>query len=114
MDHAAHGSSVVTEVLHSVTLRTVWLQELNEMRVRIARIRRLFVEKLKERGVTQDFSFIKEQKGMFSFSGLSKEQVAVLRELHSIYIVDSGRINVAGITERNIDTLSSAIADVLP
>ena len=110
----AHGSSVVTEVLQSVTLRKVWLQELNEMRVRIDSIRRLFVEKLKEHGVTQDFSFIKEQKGMFSFSGLSKEQVAVLRESHSIYIVDSGRINVAGITERNIDTLSSAIADVLP
>lgn len=109
----AHGSSVVTEVLQSVTLRNVWLQELNEMRVRIDSIRRLFVEKLKERGVTQDFSFIKEQKGMFSFSGLSKEQVAALRELHSIYIVDSGRINVAGITETNIDILSSAIADVL-
>ena len=58
-------------------------------------------------------SFSKEQKGMFSFSGLSKEQVTVLRESHSIYIVDSGRINVAGITETNIDILSSAIADVL-
>jgi aspartate/tyrosine/aromatic aminotransferase len=76
-------------------------------------MRKLFVEKLREKGVSQDFSFIEKQKGMFSFSGLTKEQVLRLRENYSIYIVNSGRINVAGITTNNIDYLIEAISKVL-
>jgi aspartate/tyrosine/aromatic aminotransferase len=76
-------------------------------------MRELFVQTLTARGVQQDFSFIANQRGMFSFSGLNPSQVAKLREDHSIYIVGSGRVNVAGMTEANIDRLCKAIATVL-
>ncbi|MCB0148702.1 MAG: aminotransferase class I/II-fold pyridoxal phosphate-dependent enzyme, partial [Caldilineaceae bacterium] len=66
-----------------------------------------------EKGVTQDFSFIANQRGMFSFSGLTPDQVKALRERYAIYIVGSGRISVAGMTEGNMEYLCSAIADVL-
>lgn len=91
----------------------MWQDELTEMRKRIGAMRKLFVESLKTIGAKQDFSFITKQKGMFSFSGLNKEQVQKLREKHGIYIVDSGRINVAGMTEDNIVALCTAIAGVL-
>ncbi len=71
------------------------------------------VQKLQALGVNQDFSFINSQNGMFSFSGLNKEQVARLKSEFGVYIVGSGRINVAGITTGNIDALCSAIAKVL-
>ncbi len=70
-------------------------------------------ERLPMRGVGRDFSFITRQRGMFSFSGLTPEQVRRLRDEHAIYIVGSGRINVAGMTEENMVPLCSAIADVL-
>ena len=109
----AHGSAIVTEVLRDPELRTCWEEELDAMRERINSMRRLFVDKLKERGVTADFSFIERQRGMFSFSGLSGEQVKELRARDSIYIVGSGRINVAGLTEENIDRVCDGIARVL-
>ncbi len=83
------------------------------MRSRIKTMRNLMVQKLQELGVNQDFSFINSQNGMFSFSGLNKEQVARLKSEFGVYIVGSGRINVAGITTSNIDALCSAIAKVL-
>ena len=83
------------------------------MRERIRDIRARFVEELKALGVERDFSFLTRQKGMFSFSGLTKEQVETLREKNSIYIVGSGRINVAGLTESNIGTVCKAVAAVL-
>ncbi len=83
------------------------------MRDRINGTRAHFVEALEARGVDRDFSFILRQTGMFSFSGLTKDQVGKLRAEHSIYIVDSGRINVAGMTDANMDRLCAAIADVL-
>ena len=76
-------------------------------------MRHLFVETLNEKGVEQDFDFIARQRGMFSFSGLSAEQVKLLRDKYSIYAVGSGRINVAGMTEANMDYLCEDIADVL-
>ncbi len=109
----AHGAHIVHTILTNEDLRKEWEQEVKEMCSRIKTMRKLFVEKLKEKGVTQDFSFIEEQKGMFSFSGLTKEQVLRLREEFSIYIVNSGRINVAGITTDNIDRLVEAITQVL-
>lgn len=109
----AHGAYIVHTILSNEDLRKEWEQEVKEMCSRIKTMRKLFVEKLKEKGVTQDFSFIEEQKGMFSFSGLTKEQVLRLREEFSIYIVNSGRINVAGITTENIDRLAESIAKVL-
>ena len=83
------------------------------MRERIKTMRNLLVTKLKELGVNQDFSFINEQNGMFSFSGLNKEQVNKLKTQFGVYIVGSGRISVAGITTHNIDALCTAIAGVL-
>jgi len=109
----AHGANVVYTILSSDDLRKEWEQEVKDMCARIKDMRKLFVEKLREKGVSQDFSFIEKQKGMFSFSGLTKEQVLRLRENYSIYIVNSGRINVAGITTNNIDYLIEAISKVL-
>lgn len=109
----AHGSAIVTQVLSDASLRQQWVAELDGMRHRINEMRRLFVATLKERGVERDFSFIERQRGMFSFSGLNEDQVARLRQDYSIYIVGSGRINVAGITKSNIDRLCTAIAAVI-
>jgi len=108
-----HGGAIVETILGDAGLREEWRGELDAMRDRIHSVRCSFVDALESRGVDQDFSFIQNQKGMFSFSGLSPEQVEALRERHSIYIVGSGRINVAGITSSNIDTLCDAIAGVL-
>lgn len=109
----AHGALIVTAILNDDDLRSRWESEVIRMRDRINGVRRRFVELLSARGVDTDFSFIGRQRGMFSFSGLTREQVQTLRERYSIYIVASGRINVAGITEANIDRLCDAIAEVL-
>ncbi len=109
----AHGAAIVTEVLNDSRLRRQWEGEVKEMRNRINRMRSLFVDTLERKGVRRDFSFIARQRGMFSFSGLNKEQVDALRERYSIYMVGSGRINVAGITEVNVDYLCDSIAAVL-
>ncbi len=109
----AHGSQIVVTVLNDTELRKLWESEVKGMRDRIAGMRQLFVDTLKANGVKQDFSFLTTQKGMFSFSGLNKEQVAQLRDKHAVYIVGSGRINVAGMTEDNMDALCTAIASVL-
>ncbi len=109
----SHGGAIVAAVLADAELTALWKRELAEMRDRVNGMRQLLVETLKAKGVSQDYSFITTQKGMFSFSGLNKDQVARLREESSIYIVGSGRINVAGMTEANMDRLCSAIAAVL-
>ncbi len=109
----AHGAAIVTTVLGDPQLRAQWESEVTEMRDRINTMRHLFVETLNEKGVEQDFSFIAQQRGMFSYSGLKPEHVKALREKHGVYIVGSGRINVAGMTEGNMDYLCEAIADVL-
>lgn len=109
----AHGAAAVATVLGDPQLRSQWEQEVAEMRNRINGMRHLFVETLHEKGVDRDFSFIARQRGMFSFSGLNGDQVKALRDRYAIYIVGSGRISVAGMTEGNMDYLCSAIADVL-
>jgi aspartate/tyrosine/aromatic aminotransferase len=109
----AHGSAIVATVLNDPQLRAQWEGELAEMRDRINGVRHLFVETLNEKGVDRDFSFITRQRGMFSFSGLTPAQVKTLRDQYAIYIVGSGRINVAGMAESSMDYLCSAIADVL-
>ena len=109
----AHGAKIVTAILRSSELRADWEVEVAEMRGRIHRVRRRFVEQLAALGVARDFSFIERQHGMFSFTGLTKDQVYVLRNRYAIYIVDSGRINVAGMTEANLPVLCEAIASVL-
>ncbi|EPX4142923.1 amino acid aminotransferase [Vibrio vulnificus] len=109
----AHGSAVVTHILNDAALRAEWEAEVAEMRDRIQEMRELFVATLKEEGVSADFSFIERQNGMFSFSGLNKDQVARLKEEFAIYIVGSGRISVAGMTKSNMGPLCKAIAAVL-
>ncbi len=109
----AHGSSIVTTILNDPALRAEWDAELKSMRDRIASMRKTFVDTLKAKGVAQDFSFLITQKGMFSFSGLTKTHVDTLKEKYGIYIVGSGRINVAGMTPGNMNALCDAIAEVL-
>lgn len=109
----AHGAAIITAVLQDTQLRREWEGEVQAMRQRIAQMRSLFVETLRQKGVKRDFSFIERQRGMFSFSGLNKEQVEALRQRHAIYIVGGGRINVAGMTRQNMEALCSAIAQVL-
>ncbi len=100
----SHGAAVVATIL-ATTLRAMWEQELTDMRQRIHRMRQLFVNTLQEKGAQQDFSFIIQQNGMFSFSGLTKEQVLRLREEFGVYAVNSGRVNVAGMTPDNMAPL---------
>jgi aspartate/tyrosine/aromatic aminotransferase len=109
----AHGARLVATVLADAELRTIWEQDVATMRNRINSMRRLFVETMAAKTDKADFSFVATQRGMFSFSGLSKEQVLEIREKHSVYIVGSGRISIAGITSSNIDPLCSALASVL-
>ncbi|MCL2919324.1 amino acid aminotransferase [Shewanella litorisediminis] len=109
----AHGALIVSTILSRPELKAAWEQELAEMRERIAQMRTLFVESLAAAGVSQDFSFISRQMGMFSFSGLNKAQVETLKTEYGVYIVGSGRISVAGMTKTNMPVICSAIAAVL-
>ncbi len=109
----AHGGAIVSTILKDAQLRAEWEAEVKAMRDRIKRMRVKLVEGLKAAGVEQDFSFLIRQKGMFSFSGLTQDQVKRLREEFSIYIVGNGRINVAALTDDKIDPLCAGIAAVL-
>ena len=109
----AHGAELVTTVLGDAELRRLWEREVGEMRARINGMRELLVRTLKSKGVPGDYSFITRQRGMFSFSGLTPPQVEALKKKYAIYIVGSGRINVAGITEQNVGPLCEAIAEVV-
>lgn len=109
----SHGAQIVAMVLSDARLRIQWEGELAQMRDRIRAMRERFVENLRQKGVEQDFSFIKNQRGMFSYSGLSPEAVKTLRDKYSLYIVGSGRICVAAMNDKNIGYICEAIADVL-
>ncbi len=109
----AHGAALVSTILSSEELTAQWHQELAVMRERIAFNRKSLVEKLKENGVERDFSFITRQSGMFSFLGITQEQVATLINDYSIYMVDSSRISIAGINPSNVDYLAKSIASVI-
>ncbi|MCK6427252.1 MAG: aspartate/tyrosine/aromatic aminotransferase [Burkholderiaceae bacterium] len=107
-----HGAQVVAKVLGTPELRQMWEDELAGMRTRIKAMRAALEAKLKEAGVTRDLSFITRQRGMFSFSGLSKDQMVRLRSEFGVYGVDSGRICVAALNSKNIDYVARAIAAV--
>lgn len=106
-----HGAAVVATVLSDPELRNQWEAEVAAMRERINGLRLRLVDSLAEAGAG-DFGFIAQQRGMFSFLGLGVDQIARLRDEFAIYMVDSSRINVAGVSERNIDYLSQAVATV--
>jgi aromatic-amino-acid transaminase len=107
-----HGAQVVATVLNTPALRALWEEELAGMRVRIKEMRTALVAKLKAAGLKQDMGFITQQKGMFSYSGLTKDQMQRLRSEFGIYGVDSGRICVAALNHKNIDAVVAAIAKV--
>ncbi|AXV64688.1 MULTISPECIES: amino acid aminotransferase [Pseudoalteromonas] len=108
----AHGADIVSTILSSTELTQMWHDELDEMRNRINGLRTLIKESLAAKGIAQDFSFIDRQNGMFSFLGINKEQIDRLQKDYSIYIVGSSRVNVAGISDTNIDYFANAVADV--
>jgi len=108
-----HGAQVVATVLTTPALRAMWEEELAGMRVRIKQMRTALLQKLQAAGIRQDMSFITQQKGMFSYSGLNKAQMERLRNEFGIYGVDSGRICVAALNSKNIDAVVAAIAKVI-
>ncbi|WP_339859466.1 amino acid aminotransferase [Pseudohongiella acticola] len=108
-----HGASVVAEILADDTLNSDWELELTEVRERINGLRSALVTELDRQGIDRDFSFIEQEKGMFSFLGLSVDQVQTLINQYSIYLVDSSRINIAGINSSNIEYLAQSIAEAV-
>jgi aspartate aminotransferase len=108
-----HGAAVVIEILGDSTLNADWETELTEVRNRINGLRTELVNALAAKGIDRDFSFIQREKGMFSFLGLSVDQVHSLINNYSIYLVDSSRINIAGINHSNLDYLADSIKQVL-
>jgi aromatic-amino-acid transaminase len=108
-----HGGMVVATVLNTPALRAQWEQELGEMRVRIKAMRQKLVDGLKAAGVKQDMSFITAQIGMFSYSGLNKDQMVRLRNEFGVYGTDTGRMCVAALNSKNIDYVCASIAKVV-
>ena len=107
-----HGAAVVATILGDPELKSLWADEVEAMRLRIAQLRSGLVEALGPHGLGERFAHIGVQRGMFSYTGLNAEQVKRLREEHSVYMVSSGRANVAGIDATRLDLLAAAIADV--
>ncbi|MBH3424745.1 MULTISPECIES: amino acid aminotransferase [Pseudomonas] len=107
-----HGAAVVATILGDTELKQLWSSEVEGMRSRIAQLRSGLVEALVPHGLAERFAHVGVQRGMFSYTGLSAEQVKQLREKHSVYMVSSGRANVAGIDETRLGLLADAIADV--
>ena len=108
-----HGAQVVANILSTPALRTMWEDELAGMRQRIKTMRGALVAALQKAGVTQDLSFVTRQQGMFSYSGLSAAQMQRLRSEFGVYGVDSGRICVAALNEKNLPVVAEAMAVVL-
>jgi len=108
-----HGGAIVAGVLNNPELRALWEGELGEMRVRIKAMRQKLVDGLKAAGVQQDMSFITQQIGMFSYSGLSKDQMVRLRNEFGVYGTDTGRMCVAALNSKNIDYVCACIAKVV-
>ena len=109
----AHGAIIVSHILDSQELTALWHQELAEMRNRINDYRQLIIDKLSAEGVTEDFSFITRQHGMFSFLGINKAQIARLKAEFSIYMVGSSRVSISGLNHSNIDYFAKSVATVL-
>jgi len=108
-----HGAAVVSHILNDAGLRAQWQEELDGMRARLQAMRRLLVEALQQSAPDHDFSHITRTAGMFSYLGVSAEQVGRLKKERGVYLVDSGRINVCGITSKNVRYLAESIASVL-
>ncbi|WP_010226632.1 amino acid aminotransferase [Pseudomonas donghuensis] len=107
-----HGAAVVAQILGDADLKRLWVEEVEAMRQRIAELRVGLVEALAPHGLSERFAHIAKQRGMFSYTGLSPEQVKQLRERHSVYMVGTGRANIAGADAARLEALAAAIADV--
>ena len=108
-----HGSEIVATILASSQLKSLWERELGAMCERIKAMRKRLVDNIHSRAPGADFGFVLKQRGMFSYSGLTREQVRRLREEHSIYAIDTGRICVAALNTKNVDYVADAIAKVI-
>ncbi|MGB3725175.1 MAG: amino acid aminotransferase [Glaciecola sp.] len=109
----SYGGALVDIILNTDSLHKQWVNEVNDMRNRMADLRAMLVNNLQAQGVDKDFSFINTQKGMFSFLCIPPEQVRLLRSEHAVYFVDSSRVNIAGINHNNVEALAKAIASTL-
>lgn len=107
------GAALVDIILNDNELKTLWQSEVSEMRNRMQDLRALLVKKLQDKGAAMDFSFVTQQKGMFSFLCITPEQVRQMREDSAVYFVDSSRVNIAGISLSNVDDLAEALVRVL-
>jgi aromatic-amino-acid transaminase len=108
-----HGGQIVATVLGNPQLRSLWDREVGAMRDRIKAMRKTLVESIHKRVPGSDFKFVLAQRGMFSYSGLTRDQVRRLREEYSIYTIDTGRICVAALTTKNVEYVADAIASVI-
>jgi aspartate aminotransferase len=108
-----HGAAIVGKILHDATLRALWVRELAEMRGRLNDLRKLLVAELAKRKTPMDFSFIAKERGMFSFLGIPKDKVIRLREEFHVYMIESSRVNIAGVNHKNVGYIADSIAAVL-
>jgi aspartate aminotransferase len=108
-----HGAAIVHDILEDPRLRAQWLEEVSAMRRRIQGLRHEVVQQLKVHCPQRDFSFIERQRGMFSFFGISVEQVQALRTQHHVYMTDDSRMNIAGLRPDNLEYFARAVAQVL-
>ena len=108
-----HGAAIVSRILHDDGLTALWMKELGDMRDRLNGLRRTFASALARRGAPTDFSFITGERGMFSFLGLDRGQVIRLREEFHVYMVESSRINFAGLNQSNMDSVADSVIAVL-
>ncbi|GEA10818.1 amino acid aminotransferase [Alteromonas sp. KUL49] len=109
----SYGGALVDIILSDDALYNEWVGEVDEMRNRMKSLRAMLVQNLHDNGATKDFSFVNEQKGMFSFLCITPEQVREIRAKHSVYFVDSSRVNIAGINQNNVEALAKALVSVL-
>lgn len=108
-----HGATIVSTILNDPILKKEWIAEVDGMRNRISQMRTQFIEGMKKTGIDRDFSFLAAQKGMFSYSGLNAMQADWLKKERGIYIVGTGRLNVAGMAPKTMDSLCAAVADCI-
>jgi aspartate aminotransferase len=109
----SYGAALVDLILHDESLKQEWVDEVDVMRSRISGLRTGFVEKLQKAGAGSRFDYIQHEKGMFSFLGVSKEQVERMKQEYSIYFVGSSRINVAGLNDNNMDYVVDSLMSIL-
>lgn len=108
-----HGATIVATILNDPSLKQEWIAEVDGMRNRISQMRSQFIEGMKQTGIDRDFSFLAAQKGMFSYSGLNAMQADWLKKERGIYIVGTGRLNVAGMAPQTMESLCNAVADCI-